>query len=157
MCSCCYSLPYPIIYSPSLSPLLWFDLFHQDGSEYSDDTWIDSDIFQSSWLAPVVSGLSDHSISEGFYASVVVPSGSPYEDWSISDTGSLNPYINGLGYFRSAWNNNPSTGICRHNYTYDVPISTTLGRPTCVTMSDCYNSSSYSEVSWVVFHLLIRR
>jgi hypothetical protein len=36
-----------------------------------------------------------------------MPDGDEYHEWSISETGSLNPYVNAYGHMRSPWNNNP--------------------------------------------------
>ncbi len=121
--------------------------YPKDGEMYTDYTWVTSDVFASDWFGAAAPQNDDHAITSGLWSYMDMPDGSDYTDWSIADEGSLNPYINAYGVMRTPWNNNAVTSIGRYNFTYGSFVSDNLGRPTCSTMSDCYNSSTLSDVT----------
>lgn len=89
----------------------------------------------------------EHRIDDGSrWEDVRVSSGDSYKEWSIKDTGSLNPYVNGLNQLRSPWNNNPTAHISRSNMTYGHHSFTRF--PTCdslyttITQSDLADTNS---------------
>jgi hypothetical protein len=118
----------------------------KDTETYNNYNWVDSPIFDDDWFGEMP-GNDEHIISSGTWEGVTVPDGSPYKDWDIKSTGSLNPFVNAYGALRSAWNSNPLPYISRYNFSYGADITGTLGRPGCKIMSDCYASSSIAEVS----------
>ena len=111
---------------------------------------MNSPVFADDWFGAATPPSDDHSIASGYWATVTTPDGSAYaESWDIASTGSLNPFTNGYSDFRSPWNNNPSSHICRVNTTYGA--SADFGLVACSAMSDCYSSTSLSDVSYLSY------
>lgn len=75
------------------------------------------------------------------WAGLSLNSGDPYRDWTASNgINSLNPYVNGLGYLSSPWNNNPTPKLSRHNKTYDLGAIDSW--PTCSTMYEAFTQDN---------------
>jgi hypothetical protein len=111
----------------------------------SFDHWNDSSVFSDDLLGTAGPSTSDYSLQTGVWANTEVPDGSAYVNgWSIAETGSLNPFVNGYGLLRSPWNNNKAKTISRHGTCYDTD---TTSMPTCELMSACYNSGKLSTMN----------
>lgn len=113
---------------------------------YLYDSWSDAEIFYPDWFGESSPTNEEHAIDDGSrWVGVEVPDGDPYTEWSISDTGSLNPYVNAFGHMRSPWNNNPIQLIGRHNQTYDMTQYDTM--PSCSTLQSCYKSTTLADIN----------
>jgi hypothetical protein len=113
---------------------------------YLYTNWWESPIFDADWFGEANPAGDDHAISDGgLWDGVEVPSGDSYSNWSIAETGSLNPFVNAYGDMRSPWNNNPVRRIGRHNQTY----GTTQYKTTrvCSTLQNCFMSTSFADIS----------
>ena len=113
---------------------------------YLYDSWSDSPVFDADWFGESSPTNPEHKINDGGrWVGIAVPDGSPYYDWNIEDTGSLNPYVNAYGHMRSPWNNNPFQEIGRHNMTYDMTQYQSM--PTCSTLQSCFKGSSLADIN----------
>jgi hypothetical protein len=111
-----------------------------------ENGWFNSPIFGESWFGEANPANDLHVVSAGRFSGVSVPSGASYANWSISKEGSLNPYVNAYGQMRSPWNNNPTSLIGRHNFTYGLPQFPTV--PSCRTLRECYASTSLADLNF---------
>ena len=112
---------------------------------YLYDSWMDSPIFDADWFGEANPTTADHSIGDGGrWDGLGMPSGEAYKDWDIKTEASLNPFLNGYGYMRGPWNNNPSTKLGRHNTTYGETFFDTM--PDCDTLQSCFDSTSMAQV-----------
>lgn len=113
---------------------------------YLYTNWWESPFFNSDWFGEANPLNDEHIIDDGgMWVGIQVPDGSPYEDWSIADTGSLNPFVNGFGHMRTPWNNNPIKGIGRHNMTYGASQYNTM--PVCSTLQNCFQSTTFADIN----------
>eukprot|EP01035_Chromulina_nebulosa_P018000 gene18000-23638_t len=119
---------------PSISMPYWE--YAMDSTLYDD--WQDSPIFNDDWFGDNSPGNDLHELNTGRWGDILVPSGESYIDWSIAETSSLNPFVNGRGHLRSPWNNNPSRYIGRYNSTYGAAE---IDMPTCDIVYECYRST----------------
>ena len=127
---------------PSLSMPYW----EYGMDTYLYDTWEDSPIFDADWFGANSASNEGHYIDDGGrWDRLKVPDGDAYSDWSISETGSLNPYVNGYSHMRGPWNNNPWQEVGRHNKTYNMQQYGSM--PTCSTLQSCYKSTSLSDIN----------
>lgn len=131
---------------PSVAMTYWE--YPVDASYYDNYNWVNSPIFAEDWYGEASPSNDDHKISKGRWSETQLPDGTPYKDWSIAETGTLNPLVNGYGYLRSPWNNNPSPYIGRCNTSYGTESSgTALGRASCDAISSCYASTSLAAMN----------
>ena len=116
--------------------------------EYLYDTFADDPMFGTDMLGEMNPTNDAHRIDDGsFWSTVKLPDGGKYKkNWNISKTGSLNPYVNAFEVMRTAWNNNPSEYIGRHNSTYGY--SEYSSAPSCSTFQICFQTSSYTDISY---------
>mmetsp|Transcript_19693 Transcript_19693/g.17875 ORF Transcript_19693/g.17875 Transcript_19693/m.17875 type:complete len:530 (+) Transcript_19693:381-1970(+) len=119
---------------PSISMPYWE--YAMDSTLYDD--WQDSVIFNDDWFGDNSPGNDLHELNTGRWGDVLVPLGDSYKEWSIAETSSLNPFVNGRGHLRSPWNNNPSRYIGRYNSTYGAAE---IDMPTCDIVYECYRST----------------
>jgi len=113
---------------------------------YLYTNWWESPMFDSDMFGEANPSNDDHIISDGgYWDGITVPDGDDYLTWSIPDTGTLNPFINGYTKMRSPWNNNPSPYIGRHNQTYSMSQYDTM--PLCSTLQSCFKSTSFAYIS----------
>lgn len=113
---------------------------------YLYDHWSDSPIFDADWFGISSPTSAEHKIDDGGrWDGLLVPDGDPYTEWSILDTGSLNPYVNGFGHMRSPWNNNPFQELGRHNKTYSMTQYETM--PDCSVLQSCFKSTSLADLN----------
>ena len=131
---------------PSVAMTYWE--YPIDASYYDNYNWVMSPIFGDDWYGEASPSNDDHKISRGRWSEITLPDGTPYKDWSIAETGTLNPFVNGYGYMRSPWNNNPSPYLGRCNTSYGTESSgTALGRAACDAISSCYASTSLAAMN----------
>ena len=127
---------------PSLSMAYW----EYGKDPYLYDNWWESPMFDSDMFGEANPSNDDHVISDGgLWDGIAMPGGDDYMTWSIPETGSLNPFVNGYSTMRSPWNNNPSPYIGRHNQTYDMTQYGTM--PLCSTLQSCFKSTSLAYVN----------
>jgi hypothetical protein len=125
---------------PSLSMPYW-----EYGRDYLlYDNWNDSAVFADDWLGVATPSTADHSLQTGVWANISVPDGSAYTEWDVAAEGSLNPFLNGYGWLRSPWNNNPTQTLSRYDRVYDTSTTT---MPTCDMMYACYNSDKLTSMN----------
>jgi hypothetical protein len=126
--------------NPSLSMPYWE--YAHDYLLY--DSWDDSAVFADDVLGVASPTTADYSLQTGVWANISVPDGSPYTEWDVSAQGSLNPFVNGYGWLRSPWNNNPTPLLSRHGSVYGT---TTTTMPTCELMAACYKSDKLTSMN----------
>ena len=127
---------------PSISMPYWE--YGMDNYLYKD--WMSSPVFGADWFGEANPRNSLHAIDDGGrWSNLAMPDGAPYKDWSMKETGTINPYINAYGHMRSPWNNNPSQLMGRHNLTYHRSIFTI---PDCMTLQECFNSAGMSDINF---------
>ena len=130
----------------SINPSLASHYWEYGMDTYLYDTWSQSPVFDPDWFGMSSPTNTEHKIDDdGRWDGVKVPDGTQYKDWSISKTGTLNPYVNAYGHMRSPWNNNPFQEIARHNMTYSMTQYETM--PTCSTLQSCFKSSSLADIN----------
>lgn len=128
----------------SVDPSIAMPYWEYGMDSYLYDSWMDSPVFDDDWFG-TANPLSDlHVLTAGLFSGISLPDGSAYNEWSITETGTLNPFVNAYGDLRSPWNNNPSKMIGRHNLTYGASLFQTV--PTCTALSSCFSSTSLSDV-----------
>jgi len=127
---------------PSISMPYWE--YAMDSYLYTN--WWDSPLFDADWFGEANPSNDYHVIEDGgMWEGIEMPDGSTYTDWSIAETGSLNPFVNGYGQMRSPWNNNPAKGIGRHNQTYGMTQYSSM--PSCSTMQSCFKSTTLADIN----------
>ena len=100
----------------SIDPSVAMPYWEYGMDSYLYTNWWESPIFDADWFGEANPSNDDHIIQDGgMWEGIEMPDGSDYMTWSIPDSGSLNPFVNGYGHMRSPWNNNPSPFIGRHN------------------------------------------
>ena len=130
----------------SINPAISNPYWEYGMDTYLYEEWSDSPIFEDDWFGESSPINFAHKIKDGGrWEGIKVPDGSPYSEWSIKETGSLNPYINAYGHMRSPWNNNPFQEIARHNETYSMTQYDTM--PTCSTLQSCFKSTSMADIN----------
>ena len=113
---------------------------------YLYDHWSESPIFDADWFGMSSPTNPEHKIDDGGrWDELLVPDGDTYSEWSILDTGSLNPYVNGFGHMRSPWNNNPFQQLGRHNKTYSMTQYETM--PECSVLQSCFKSTTLADLN----------
>jgi len=130
----------------SIDPRIAMPYWEYGMDTYLYDTWSQSPIFGSDWFGESSPTNDEHAISDGGrWSQLLVPEGDAYLEWSIEDTGSLNPYVNAYGHMRSPWNNNPHRELGRHNMTYSMTQYESM--PTCSTLQSCFKSDSLADIN----------
>ena len=130
----------------SIDPRIAMPYWEYGMDTYLYDTWSQSPIFSSDWFGDSSPTNGKHAIDDGGrWTGILVPGGDAYMDWSISETGSLNPYVNAYGHMRSPWNNNPNRELGRHNMTYSMTQYASM--PTCSTLQSCFKSTSLADIN----------
>jgi hypothetical protein len=130
----------------SINPALTNPYWEYGMDSYLYDHWADSPIFDEDWFGMSSPTNPEHKIDDGGrWDNLLVPDGDDYTEWSIKDTGSLNPYINGFGHMRSPWNNNPFQQLGRHNKTYSMTQYETM--PDCSILQSCFKSDSLADLN----------
>ena len=127
---------------PSISMPYWE--YGMDNYLYKD--WMSSPVFSADWFGEANPRNDLHAINDGGrWTNLAMPDGAPYKEWSMKETGTINPYINAYGHMRSPWNNNPSQLMGRHNLTYHRSIFTI---PDCMTLQECFMSTGMSDINF---------
>eukprot|EP00595_Chromulina_sp_UTEXLB2642_P000635 CAMPEP_0196765246 /NCGR_PEP_ID=MMETSP1095-20130614/7870_1 /TAXON_ID=96789 ORGANISM="Chromulina nebulosa, Strain UTEXLB2642" /NCGR_SAMPLE_ID=MMETSP1095 /ASSEMBLY_ACC=CAM_ASM_000446 /LENGTH=405 /DNA_ID=CAMNT_0042122971 /DNA_START=677 /DNA_END=1894 /DNA_ORIENTATION=- len=130
----------------SINPTIALPYWEYGMDLYLYSNWYDSPIFNSDWFGEASPITADHSIGDGgFWQGIKLPNGENYNDWSIQDSGSLNPFYNAYGLLRTPWNHNPSSYIGRSNKTYSDYGDSAM--PSCRQLLDCFESDSTAEMN----------
>ena len=130
----------------SINPVIANPYWEYGMDTYLYDHWSDSPIFHAEWFGISSPNNIEHKIDDGGrWDGLMVPNGDPYIEWNIQDTGSLNPYVNGFGYMRSPWNNNPFQQLGRHNKTYSMTQYETM--PDCSILQSCFKSTTLADLN----------
>ena len=130
----------------SINPSIANPYWEYGMDTYLYDHWSESPIFDADWFGMSSPTNPEHKIDDGGrWAELLVPDGDTYSEWSIVDTGSLNPYVNGFGHMRSPWNNNPFQQLGRHNKTYSMTQYETM--PDCSVLQSCFKSTSLADLN----------
>jgi hypothetical protein len=130
----------------SINPAIANPYWEYGMDTYLYDHWADSPIFDADWFGMSSPTNAEHKIDDGGrWDSLLVPDGDDYSEWSIQDTGSLNPYVNGFGHMRSPWNNNPFQELGRHNKTYSMTQYETM--PDCSILQSCFKSDTLADLN----------
>lgn len=130
----------------AIDPSLAMPYWEYGMDPYLYTNWWESPLFDADWFGEANPANDDHIISDGgMWQGISMPDGTDYADWSISETGSLNPFVNGYSMMRSPWNNNPNPMIGRHNQTYSMSQYYTM--PLCSTLQSCFKSTSLAYIN----------
>ena len=130
----------------SINPAIANPYWEYGMDTYLYDHWADSPIFDADWFGMSSPTNAEHKIDDGGrWDSLLVPDGDAYTEWSIQETGSLNPYVNGFGHMRSPWNNNPFQQLGRHNKTYSMTQYETM--PDCSILQSCFKSDTLADLN----------
>ena len=130
----------------SINPSIANPYWEYGMDTYLYDHWSESPIFDADWFGMSSPTNPEHKIDDGGrWAELLVPDGDTYSEWSIVDTGSLNPYVNGFGHMRSPWNNNPFQQLGRHNKTYSMTQYETM--PDCSVLQSCFKSTTLADLN----------
>jgi hypothetical protein len=102
-------------------------------------------VFQSDWFGELNPSNPDHTVTEGLWAFLPVVTESKYLELDEAEWGSSqNPFKNAYGQLRTAWNNNPSKFVGRHNLTHGV---NEFGFPDCLDFSNCYSADAVAVMN----------
>lgn len=130
----------------TIDPSLAMPYWEYGMDPYMYTNWWESPLFDADWFGEANPANDEHIISDGgMWQGISMPDGDDYADWSIAETGSLNPFVNGYSMMRSPWNNNPSPLIGRHNQTYGMSQYDTM--PLCSTLQSCFKSTSLAYIN----------
>ena len=130
----------------AIDPSLAMPYWEYGMDPYMYTNWWESPLFDADWFGEANPANDEHIISDGgMWQGISMPDGDDYADWSIAETGSLNPFVNGYSMMRSPWNNNPNPMIGRHNQTYSMSQYYTM--PLCSTLQSCFKSTSLAYIN----------